>query len=72
MTFQARAVELTNLSYLGIQGAVKKGERGRQTDGQPGATDLYTETGAHRSCRDVMYGWEYRISKRIEAAHSFD
>lgn len=27
MTFQARAAELTNLSYLGIQGAEKKRER---------------------------------------------
>lgn len=52
MTFQAGAAESTNLSYLSIQGA----EKDRQTDGQPAATDLYSRTGAHRSCRDVMYG----------------
>lgn len=45
MTFQARAAESTNLSYLGIQEEEQK-ERCRETDGQPGATDLYTGSGA--------------------------
>lgn len=71
MTFQARAAESTNLSYLGIQEAEKKREM-QQTDGQPGATDLYTRTGAQLSCRAVMYGREYRITGREEAGHSFD
>ena len=42
-----------------------------QTDGQPGATDLYARTGAQLNCRDMMYGREYRITKRIEAALQF-